>query len=910
MKNYSEIIERLRNHIPGHEEHLGKRIGFWVLTIAIGLFLFSTIALTALIGIVSIGLPDVSTLENLSAAQSTEIYDRDGALLYTIHGEENREYVPLSKISKYLSNATVAIEDERFYEHSGFDLTGIAAAVFYEITGIGNPRGGSTITQQYIKNAFLSSERSYVRKLKELILAIRLERKYDKDKILELYLNRIPYGNNAYGIQKASEIYFNKNASDLALAESVILASLPQAPSRYNPFGNNRYSHLLKEFTEEELFLRKIEKESDLQQDEYVRGCLGQYVNISPTKKIYIQGRSDIVLAKMAQLGYITTDEHQKAVNDLQKITFNNYREVIKYPHFVLYVKQLLEDKYGKDVVETGGLKVYTTIDPKLQDYAEKIASEKGEANEKTFAANNVAIMVVNPKTGEILSMVGSRDYYNETIDGNVNVVTRPRQPGSAFKPIVYAQAFYNGYGPGSVIYDVPIQFGSDYPQNFDGKYWGQMTIRKALGQSRNLPAIQAYFLAGSQDYIIDLAEKMGIHALNKAQSYSYTLSLGAGEIPMMEMVDAYSVLANTGKKPELITISKVVNSNGDVIEEHKETPMEEVLDPQIAFLINDILSDDSVKIGNYLRFDNHTVATKTGTSTKENKKKAAGTVYAMDAWVFGYTPSFVVSVWCGNTDGSSMNQYGNGYDEAGPIFKAVMSKALEGKQDEPFEEPKGIQHVAISTASGLLPGANTPPQFIRNEVFASFAVPTKIDNSFNKVQLDKISGKLATEYTPKDAIEEVLFINHTTDVPYENWANAINNWYKTHDPEIPADYYLTPGLRIASGFPPTEYDDIHTAATVAQKPEITIKSPTQNSQLPEGNFTVEIDYKSGNPIDHVEYYIDDQLKYTINTIPYSGALKITKFMKPGSKHLITAKIIDSLGYSASSVVEVKVGNE
>lgn len=906
MKNYQAILEQLRKHVPGSEQHIGKRIAFWVIAIGISAALLGLIAFGALIGILSIGLPDVSDLENLAAAQSTEIFDREGNLLYTVHGEENREYVTLDKIAKTLQDGTIAIEDDQFYEHSGLDFPGIAKAIFHEITGIGAARGGSTITQQYIKNAFLSSERSYVRKLKELILAVRLERKYDKKKILELYLNRIPYGNNAYGAEKAAEIYFNKSAKDLTLAESAILAALPQAPSRYNPFGENKYSHLLKDFTEDEVFLRKINDVSDLNDEEYIRGCLGQFVTLAGDTKIYITGRSDVVLSRMEELGYITKEQRQQAVNELTIIAFNNYRETITHPHFVLYVKELLEKKYGKDAVEKGGLKVYTTLDPNLQEYAEKLATEKGEYNEKTYGASSAALLAINSKTGEILAMVGSSDYYNEEIDGNVNVVTRPRQPGSAFKPFVYAQAFYNSYGPGTVIYDVPIKFGSGFPQNYDGKYWGQMTIRRALGQSRNLPAIQAFFLAGGQDYIIDLVSKMGITSLDKAHSYGYPLALGAGEIPLMEMVQGFSVFANTGKKPEITPITKVENSNGDIIEQHEAKEPEEVIDPQVAFLINSILSDNSVKLGGNLIIDGHSVATKTGTPTKENKQAAGHSVAPSDGVAFGYTPSITVGVWTGNADGSALKLNADGYMTAAPMLKSFLVKALAGKVNEPFMEPQGIKHIAVSTTSGLLPGPNTPPAFIREEIFASFAVPTEIDNSFNKVKIDRISGKLANEYTPPDAVEEVLYIVHTPTAPYEVWANAINSWYKNHPEENLPEGLAEFGITIANGFPPTEFDDIHTKESAENKPEVTITSPSSNSILPEGNFKVELEYKAKNGIDRVEFYIDDTLKYTARSTPFIGNLKTPRFAKSGTKHLISAKIIDLLGYSTESVVEVK----
>lgn len=904
----------LKRFLPHKDTGILKKLCFWAATILIGLIVFGIITFAGAIAILSIGLPDVTKLENLSAAQSTEIFDRDGTLLYTIHGEENREYVPLDKISPYLVDATVAIEDDSFWEHSGFDIWALGRVALYELFGIGSRSGGSTITQQYIKNTFLSSERTYTRKAKELILAIRLERAYTKEQIIELYLNRIPYGNNAYGAQKASEIYFNKSAKDLTLGESALLAALPQAPTRYNPYGNNKYSHLLKEFTEDELYYRDITSENDLQIEEYARGLVGKHIDLGNNKSVYIPGRSDVVLKRMYELGKITMDQRQNALDEIQKIEFNNYKEYIKHAHFVLYIKELLEQKYGKDVVEQGGLKVYTTLDGKLQDYAEKIVEEKAKPHKEKYGSNNSAVLTINAKTGEILAMVGSSDYYDEEIDGNVNVVMRPRQPGSAFKPIVYSQLFYNGFGPGSAIEDVPTKVGADKPSNFDGKFLGQIPIRKALGQSRNIPAIKAYFVAGEQDQIIDLAAKMGITTLDKKHSYGYPLAIGAGEIPLIDMVTAYGVFANNGKKPELTSILKVENANGDVLEEKKPKEFEEVLDPQIAYLINSILSDQSVAVGSQMFVDGKINAAKTGTSTKENKKEAAGKqVRPMDGWIIGYTPTIVTGVWIGNTDGSGLGFTADGYNTAAPIFKAVMTKALENMPAEPFPEPEGIKRVEISRASGKLPGPTTPKSMVVSEAFASGSVPTEVENLFFKVKIDKISGLLATEFTPPDAVEEVTFQNYEPIADLFNWKTELLTFYKEKAEKGEADETLDAlnlenKENIRPGMPPTEYDNIHTAETAKNIPTINIISPVAQTEIPQGNFNVAIDVKAPNGIDRVEYYIDNDKKFFTKTSPFTGHLRITKFMEKGSIHLLVAKVIDKLGYSTQAAIEIKVG--
>jgi membrane peptidoglycan carboxypeptidase len=901
----------LHNNINGW-----RKIGFWASTIIIGVFCLGIITFAGGIAILSIGLPDVSKLENLAAAQSTQIFDRDEVLLYTIHGEENREYVPLDKISPFIPDATIAIEDDSFWDHGGFDLLAIAKAVTHEITGLGTARGGSTITQQYIKNTFLSSERSYLRKAKELILAVRLERAYDKKKILELYLNRIPYGNNAYGIEKAAEIYFNKGAKDLTLGESAVLAALPQAPTRYNPYSDNKYSHLLKQFTTEELYYRNIKGETDLKTEEYARGLVGAFVDPGNGKKIYIQGRSDLVLKRMDELGKITVDQRKKALNEIQALKFNDYKEYIKHAHFVLYVKEMLEEKYGKDVVEQGGLKVYTTIDGKLQDYAEKVVSEKGEYDVKAYGTNNAALLTINAKTGEILAMVGSRDYYNEEIDGNVNVVLRPRQPGSSFKPIVYTQLFYNGYGPGTVIEDVPTRIGStDQPSNFDGRWLGQIPIRRALGQSRNIPAIKAYFLSGQEGPIIDLATRMGITTLDKKRDYGYPLSIGAGEIPLIEMVTAYGVFANNGKKPELTPILKVINANGDILEEKKQKDFEQVVDPQIAYLINSILSDKAVSVGSRMYVEGKINAAKTGTSTKENKKDAASagnTVRPSDGWIIGYTPTIVTGVWIGNTDGSGLGYNADGYNTAAPIFNAVMTKALENMPAEPFPEPEGIKHIQISKASGKLPGATTPASMITSEVFSSANVPTETENQFYKVKIDKISGLLATEFTPKEATIDVIFQNYQPIADLFNWKQELLDYYKRKQAEAqPGDTPLpetAPGEEVRPGTPPTAYDNIHTADTAKKAPLINIISPIAQTAISQGNLSVNVEIKGANGIQTVEYYLDNDKKYFTGTSPFTGHIIVSKTMIPGSTHLIVAKVIDKLGYSAQSAIEVKIG--
>jgi membrane peptidoglycan carboxypeptidase len=392
----------------------------------------------------------------------------------------------------------------------------------------------------------------------------------------------------------------------------------------------------------------------------------------------------------------------------------------------------------------------------------------------------------------------------------------------------------------------------------------------------------------------------MGITTLDKNHSYGYPLALGAGEVSLIEMVTAYGTFANNGKKPELTGILKVENSNGDILEEYKQKEFEEVLDPQIAYLINSILSDQENGLGPRIFISGKINAAKTGTSTTANKKESGGDVKPRDNWTIGYTPTIATGVWVGNTDGSGLNYYADGYTSAAPIFNEVMTQALKDMPSEQFPEPEGIKHVLVGKASGKLPGPNTPSSMIITEIFPSFSIPTEVENIYFKVKLDKISGLLATEYTPEDAVEEVVFQNYEPIADMLNWAGEIKNYYKNVEGEEG---------EIRIGLPPSQYDNVHTAQSAEQSPTISILSPTSQSKLPYGNFTVKVAIDAPNGTSVVEFYLDDQKEYFTTTAPYEGYLNISKFMEEDSKHLLVAKVVDVLGYSGQSAVEIKISN-
>lgn len=885
-----------------------KKIVILALAAGLTLFLLGVITLTIFIAILSVGLPDVRDIDKLSVAQSTTIFDRDGNVLYVKHGEENRKYVNYDQISQYLIDATVTIEDDEFWTHKGFDIPGLIKAGLNDVFGIGARRGGSTITQQYVKNAFLTNERSYTRKIKELILAVRLEQAYDKQKILELYLNKIPYGNNAYGIQKAAEIYFDKDAKDLDVAESAMLAGLPQAPSYYNPYGTNKRSELL--IPVEDLEDRNVTDSSYLVSGEdYKMGLIGKGYQYENGDGIYIPGRADIILRKMYEDGLITGDQKDEAWSELQNLELEKHISKISAPHFVFEVIAELEEKYGKEVVEQGGLQVYTTIDPELQEIAEG-AIETGAANNARFNATNASLVAINPDNGQILAMVGSKDYYDEEIDGNVNIATSWRQPGSSFKPYVYAQAFYNRYAPASVIYDVRTQFGGgEPPENYDGGWGGPMTIRRALAQSRNIPAIKAYFLAGEQEPILNLAEKMGVQFVTKDRDYGWPLALGTAEVRLLDHTSAFATFANGGKRVQPVSILKITNSQGDILEEWEEDKQsyEEVLDPQIAYLINSILSDTSVRLGPAMTIPGQINAAKTGTSNKK-----VGTVnYPSNLWTMGYTTHLVAGVWAGNSDdrkSGNLSVYSNGYEAAAPIWKDFMTQAhnIKGYSQEEFPRPPGIQTVSVTTTTGKLPGANTPAGGMRSDVFASFGVPTEVDNSFATVKVDKRNGLLANEWCPKEEVEERAYQqHHSIDPTNAAWESAVQAWATGIIAKANED-----GSVNISGIPPTEVSPLCSKEHLNAKRSIKIKDPSSYEKIDTGVLAVLVSAKSDFEIDSVQYYFDGSLQDTSRVKPYSGSLRISRFLDPGSVHTIRAVLTDIHGYTAESSIEVKIKGE
>lgn len=637
-------------------------------------------------------LPKPGELITRKQELSTKIYDKRGQLLFKVYRNKNRSLVKLESLPSYVKAATVAIEDRDFYRHPGFSVRGILRALFRNLTR-GELTGGSTITQQLVKNTLLTPEKSLIRKIKEIILATKVELAFSKDQILEMYLNEVAYGGATYGIEEASQTYFGKSASSLSVAEAALLAGLPRAPTSYSPFGAQPY---------------------------------------------LARARQLETLSKMVAEGYITQTEGDEA--SVETLHFAPQRTDIKAPHFVMYVKSILAQKYGDLMVEEGGLEVYTTLDLGVQEKVQEIVSQEVEKIGRLRISNGAAL-VTSPQTGEILAMVGSKNYFDTTIDGNFNVTTALRQPGSAIKPVNYSYALESKkYTAASLLADTPITYsipGSPpySPRNYDNKFHGNIPLRAAFASSFNVPAVKVLASYGV-GVMIEQGRKMGITSWEDPANYGLSLTLGGGEVKMTDMAVVYGTLATSGERVDLNPISEVRNYRGRVLEfsrclgsatfggvvyaaeaAREGNCRERVLDPRAAFIITDILRDNSARalafgLNSLLNIPGHSeVAVKTGTT--QNLR---------DNWAIGYTKDYVVAAWVGNNDNTPMAYVASGVTGATPIWNKIMSYLLEGRPNHSWEKPDGIVEVSICPFTGTLPCEGCP---IKTEYFLEGTVPT-----------------------------------------------------------------------------------------------------------------------------------------------------------------------------------------
>lgn len=667
----------------------------------------------------SFRVPTSESIRERRVIESTKIYDRTGKiLLYDTGGNVRRSIVPIEEISRHIKNATIAIEDKEFYSHKGVKPTAFIRATLVNILSLNFSQGGSTITQQVVKNSLLTSEKLISRKIKEWVLAIKLEQVTTKDEILSMYLNEIPYGGVIYGVEEASEAFFSKKASDVTLAEAAYLAALPKAPTYYSPYGPNK---------------NKLEE------------------------------RKNLVLREMLRSNFITQEEYDSVIKE--KISFVAKGDSsIKAPHFVFYVLDYITKKYGEDVLSSGGLRVTTSLNYELQSAGEKIANDYALENKKKFNAENTAIVAIDPKTGEILVMVGSRNYFDPDIDGAFNVTTAKRQPGSTIKPFVYSEAFIKGFTPETVLFDLKTQFSSSCapdnltmengcysPENYDGIFRGPITLRNALAQSINVPSVKVLYLAGLSDSI-RLARDMGIESLSNKGDYGLTLVLGGGEVTPLELTGAYGVFANGGIKTNISPVIEIKNKSGEILETHDPRPVQ-VLDKEIALKISSILSDNEARAPSFgqtsaLYFANRDVAVKTGTT---NNYK--------DAWIMGYAPNIAVGAWAGNNDNTPMQKKIAGFIIA-PMWRVFMDQALAKIPDEQFEEPLVEDKTQLKP---VLQGIWQGGVFENNNTMVSGG----IHSILNWVNKDNPRG----EYPA----------NPNDDPQFERWEYGVRIWAQEH---------------------------------------------------------------------------------------------------------------------------------
>ncbi len=798
------------------------------------IILVGIIAAIGVLAYVSKDLPDPNRLSEREIWQSTKIYDRTGEhLLYEAYQNQKRTLVGLDQMMPLLPKAVVSIEDKGFYQHSGVQVRSILRAAFNNLIGKRSGSGGaSTITQQLIKNTMVGDERSIFRKLKEAILALQLEKKYNKDEILKMYLNEVPFGSTNYGVEAASQSYFHKPAKDINLSEAATLAALIQAPTRYMNNPNT------------------------------------------------LHDRRDTILKLMADQGYITIEQKTQAQNEALRI----YRggNLTDAPHFVLYVKQLLADQFGEKTVDQGGLKVYTTLDFDKQKAAEKIVKENGDKFAKEANANNAALVALDPKTGQVLSMVGSRDFYNDEIDGQFNVAALGRrQPGSSFKPFVYTAAFEKGYTPETVIYDTITNFdqrtGSSYtPKNYDNKEHGLLTIRESLGNSFNIPAVKALYLVGTQN-AIDFAKRFGYTTFTGDPGLS--LVLGGAEVNLLEHANGYATLANNGAYHQTVSILKVTDDKGGILSEWKNTSGTTAITPEIAATITNVLTDDNARATTFgrnstLTLPDRSVAAKTGT-TNDYK----------DAWTLGYTPSLAVGVWVGNTTPSPMK--GGGNKLAGLIWNQFMKAALSSTTPETFPEPPpndALKPVLRGAVGGI------------------------------KLKINKTNGKIATTSTPEALTEERTYLpphdilhyvnkddprgpvptNPENDPQYANWEKGLQNW---------VDKQNAAGKNLTLEEPPTEYDDGNYNPELA--PQVKIISPTDNENIDSRQINIKIEAAAPRGIKQVIYYIDDIQVGTSDQFPFEFSYTFNKLYSTG--HVVKVSALDDQGNSGSAQVSVLV---
>ncbi|MFH1170846.1 MAG: transglycosylase domain-containing protein [Candidatus Vogelbacteria bacterium] len=748
-------------------------------------------------------IPDFNAIDTRLVAESTKIYDRTGkVLLYSVQEGVRRKVVPFGDISKQMKNASVAIEDAEFYNHRGVKLESIIRAFFANLQSGSYGQGGSTITQQVVKNSLLTTDKTIARKLKEWILAVRLEQVMSKDEILGWYLNEIPYGGNIYGVEEASQSFFGVSAKDLSLTQAAYLAAIPKAPTFYSPYGLNRAK---------------------------------------------LDGRKNLVLERMRALGFISEAEYATAKAEVVTFRLTNDNS-LRAPHFVMLTRSYLEERYGADTIRNRGFKVITTLDWNLQQKAEAAIAHYGASHEKSFNAKNTGLVAIDPNTGQILAMVGSRDYFDTKNDGNFNVTLGHRQPGSSFKPFVYATAFNEGYTPETMLFDLPTQFDTNCandptkcytPVNYDGKYRGPISLRSALAQSINVPAVKLLYLAGIADSI-RTARSMGIESLGNANQYGLPLVLGGGAVSLLDLTSAYGVFATEGVRHPAEKILRVEDASGAVLESFADRP-QKILSENTARLISDILSDDTARAPMFgrnspLHFPNYEVAVKTGTSDDRR-----------DAWVVGYTPNLVAGAWVGNNDNSPMAKKASGLIIT-PLWHEFFASAIANRPVQQFTPPEPTSPALPPVYRGRWEGGIS-------------------------YYLDKISGLRATDNTPPELrVEKVVrqihsilyWLNRQSDSQFQFWEPPIRQWAMRQGLVDETEVVI-----------PQEVDNIHLPELA---PRVAFSETIDGrSYSPDSKISVALrDLGSRFPLAQADYFLNGEFLGSVKQSPFAISFKLS----------------------------------
>lgn len=783
---------------------------------------------------------------NRTVGFSTVILDRTGEPLYDVYEDQNRLPVKWENIPQYLKDATIAVEDKDFYKHQGLSTTGILRAFLSSIF-LGQLQGGSTLTQQLVKNVLLTNERTLPRKIKEAILAIQIERKYTKDEILRMYLNEAPYGGATVGVESAAQYYYDKPLKNLTLVESAILAGLPQSPNSYSPFGQD--------------------------------------------PKAYV-ARTEHVLRRMREDGVISPIQETEARKLLPNVAFAKGDTGLRAPHFVAYIKDLLVKKFGQNMVDAG-LKVTTTLDWKLQEKAQQIVADE-VTKAKYLKVSNGAAVVLDPKTGEILAMVGSKDYAATDSSGfKFNVVTQAlRQPGSAIKPITYAAAFKKGYTASTLLMDVDTKYPSgdpakpEYdPKNYDGKFRGPMQLRFALGNSINTIAVKVSALVGVKD-VLSTAFDMGLTTLEPTDEnlrrFGLSLTLGGGEVHLLDLASAYGVFATGGLRQDPVALLKVEDSKGSVLYEYKPTKGRRVLPENISFLISDILSDNNARkeefgANSYLFISGRSVAAKTGTT--DDKR---------DNWTFGYTPSVVVGTWVGNNDNSPMNPaLASGITGAAPIWNRIMRTALTNLPNEQFAQPPDVVQMDIDAFGGGLPvdGSATRKEFFIKGTEPVAKAPVYADIKVSKRDNNKLANPVEVARNEYD-LKTYIVIREQDPVSTDGknrWQEAIDAWVG--------------GQGDSKFHPPSETYQGNDQIGVS------IKEPGDHTEVDTNDVKVRVEIGTSNNITKVEIQVDGTV---VKTEPNNSTFTDTVHMTSG-QHTISVRASDDKGNSSQADVHIGV---